>query len=143
MEPRYVPLRFYLKPPYFGYRDQVSLLFVTPASVPFFHFLWPGVGVHAPNTQEAKGKLLMHQTDEILEGPVTPQMTLQEVMSRCPISEAVIIAYEAQAGVCLRRLALFDTLAEAAEKYNLDLNKLLGDLNALARALTSSPKKLI
>ena len=84
----------------------------------------------------------MHQSDELPGGPVTPEMTLLEVMYRWPISEAIIIAYEAQAGVCLRCHALFDTLEEAAQKYNLDLNKLLGDLNALVQALESPPEKL-
>jgi hypothetical protein len=69
-------------------------------------------------------------------------MILLEVMSQWPISQAIIVAYEAQAGVCLRCHALFETLAKAAQKYNLDLNKLLGDLNALARALESPPEKL-
>ena len=85
----------------------------------------------------------MHQSDELPGGPVTPEMTLLEVMSRWAISEAIIIAYGAQAGVGLRCHALFDTLAEAAQKYNLDLNKLLGDLNALVQALESPPEKLI
>ena len=68
-------------------------------------------------------------------------MTPLEVMNQCPLTEVVFAAYEDQAGVCLRCQALSDTLAEAAEKYNLDLNKLLGDLNALAQALEPSSKK--
>ena len=83
----------------------------------------------------------MHQTEELPEGPVTPRMTLLEVMYQWRLSEAVFTAYEEQAGVCLRCQALFDTLEEAAQKYNLDLHKLLGDLNALAQALEPSPKE--
>lgn len=56
-------------------------------------------------------------------------------------SEAVFKAYEAQAGTCLRCHALFDTLEAAAQKYNLDLNKLVADLNALARTLDSYQEK--
>ncbi len=67
-------------------------------------------------------------------------MTLLEVMNQSPLNEAVFAAYEDQAGVCLHCQVLSDTLAEAAEKYNLDLNKLLGDLNAIVRALGSSPE---
>lgn len=64
-------------------------------------------------------------------------MTLVEVLTQWRASEAVFMAYEPQAGTCLRCHALFDTLAEAAAKYNLDLDQLLSDLNALARKLDS------
>jgi len=62
-------------------------------------------------------------------------MTLLDVMFQWRSSEAVFKAYENQAGTCLRCHALFNTLAETAEKYNLDLAQLLADLNALAADL--------
>jgi hypothetical protein len=69
--------------------------------------------------------------------PVTPTMTLLDVMYRWRSSENIFAAYEAEAGTCLRCHALFDTLAEAAEKYHLDLKQLLADLKALAVSLDS------
>ncbi len=68
-------------------------------------------------------------------GPVTPQMTLVEIMSQWRSSEEIFKAYESHAGTCLRCHALYNTVEEVARKYNLDLTKLLADLNALARSL--------
>jgi hypothetical protein len=66
--------------------------------------------------------------------PLTPDLTLLEVLSRWRQTEAVFRRYEQQAGVCLLCKALFDTLAEAAAKYGLDLEQLLGELQAVADA---------
>jgi hypothetical protein len=77
----------------------------------------------------------MNQSSQTHQGPVTPGMTLVEVMSQWRSSEAIFQAYEPQAGTCLRCHALFETLEEAAQKYHLDLDQLLADLNALARSL--------
>jgi hypothetical protein len=79
----------------------------------------------------------MPEPKAIDPGPVTPEMTLVEVMSQWRASEEIFKAFEPQAGTCLRCHALFLTLEEAARKYNLDLTKLLADLNALARRLDS------
>lgn len=57
-----------------------------------------------------------------------PEMTVLEVIYHWRQTESVFAAYEAQAGVCLRCRALFDSLAELAAKYNLDLQKLQADL---------------
>jgi hypothetical protein len=65
-------------------------------------------------------------------------MTLVEVMTQWRSSEAIFQAYEPQAGTCLRCHALFDTLEEAAQKYNLNLVQLVADLNALARKLDAN-----
>ncbi|HAY21499.1 MAG TPA: hypothetical protein DCY27_04900 [Desulfobacterales bacterium] len=75
----------------------------------------------------------MDQTDGFQKDPITPQMTLIDIIYRWRSTERVFVAYEEQAGVCLRCQALFDTLASTAEKYGLDLNRLLADLNALTR----------
>ncbi len=83
----------------------------------------------------------MNQSNHTDQGPVTPQMTLVEVMTQWRASEAIFKAYETQAGTCLRCHALFDTLEEAAQKYNLDLTKLVAELNALAQELNSSQDK--
>jgi 4-alpha-glucanotransferase len=73
--------------------------------------------------------------------PIHPYMTLLEVMFQWRASEAVFQAYEAQAGTCLRCHALFDTLEEAARKYNLNLNQLVADLNALALSPDANQEK--
>jgi hypothetical protein len=83
----------------------------------------------------------MPESNAIDPGPITPQMTLVEIMSQWRASEDIFKAYEAQAGTCLRCHALFLTLEEAAQKYNLDLIKLVADLNALAQDLKSSQEK--
>jgi hypothetical protein len=79
----------------------------------------------------------MTKPDCNVRRPVTPRMTLVEVMSQWRASEEIFKAYESEAGTCLRCHALFDTLEEAALKYHLDLEKLLSDLNSLARRLDS------
>jgi hypothetical protein len=60
--------------------------------------------------------------------PITPDMTLIEVLHQHRQTEAVFRSYEGEAQGCLLCHALFDTLAEAAAKYHLDLEKLLKDL---------------
>ena len=64
----------------------------------------------------------------------TPDMTLVEVLSLCRQTEAVFRRYEGEARGCLLCHALFDTLAEAAAKYSLDLNRLMRDLEEAASA---------
>ena len=83
----------------------------------------------------------MNKPDHTAQGPVTPQLTLVEVMTQWRSSEAIFQAYEPQAGTCLRCHALFDTLEEAAQKYHLNLEQLLADLNALARQLDADEGK--
>ena len=83
----------------------------------------------------------MPESNSIDPGPVTPQMTLVEIMSQWRTSEEIFKAYESQAGTCLRCHALFLTLEEAAQKYNLNLTQLLADLNGLAWSLDSKQDK--
>ncbi len=59
---------------------------------------------------------------------ITPEMTLIEVLHQHRQTEAVFRRYEGEAQGCLLCHALFDTLAEAAAKYGLDLDRLLKDL---------------
>jgi hypothetical protein len=66
--------------------------------------------------------------------PITPDMTLIEVLHQHRQTEAVFRRYEGEAQGCLLCHALFDTLAEAADKYKLDLDKLLKDLREAAAA---------
>jgi predicted DNA-binding ribbon-helix-helix protein len=66
------------------------------------------------------------------EGLITPEMTLIEVLHQHRQTEAVFRRYEGEAQGCLLCHALFDTLAEAAAKYSLDLDRLLKDLEESA-----------
>jgi len=59
---------------------------------------------------------------------ITPEMTILEVLHRHRQTEAVFRRYEQDAKGCLLCQALFATLAEAAAKYGLDLDRLVGDL---------------
>ena len=67
--------------------------------------------------------------------PITPEMTLLEVLHRHRRTEAVFRRYEAEAQGCLLCHALFDTLADAAATYGLDLDRLLQDLREAALGL--------
>lgn len=64
--------------------------------------------------------------------PITPEMTLIEVLYQHRRTEKVLRRYEGEAQGCLLCHALFDTLAEAAVKYGLDLDKLMKDLREAA-----------
>ena len=62
------------------------------------------------------------------KAPITPDMTIVEVLSQHRQTEEVFRRYEGEAQGCLLCHALFDTLAEAAAKYRLDLDRLMKDL---------------
>jgi hypothetical protein len=66
------------------------------------------------------------------EAPITPEMTIIEVLHQHRQTEAVFRRYEGEAQGCLLCHALFDTLAEAAAKYGLDLDRLMKDLQESA-----------
>ena len=71
--------------------------------------------------------------------PITPDMTLIEVLHQHRQTEAVFRRYEGEAQGCLLCHALFDTLAEAAAKYGLDLDRLLSDLQKSAASPADEP----
>ena len=58
-------------------------------------------------------------------------MTVLNVVSRYRRTEAVFKSYDARAGECICCQALFESLRDMAEKYDLDLNKLLAELEAV------------
>jgi len=68
----------------------------------------------------------------MLQKFITPDMTILEVVYQHRQTEAVFRQYDAQAGGCLCCQGLFDSLAEVAQKYRIDLDKLLADLEAVA-----------
>jgi hypothetical protein len=57
-------------------------------------------------------------------------MTVFEIIHRHRKTETVFRKYDEQAGVCICCNALFETLEEAAGKYNLGLKGLLLELEA-------------
>jgi hypothetical protein len=59
---------------------------------------------------------------------IDAEMTLIEILQEHRHTEAVFRRYEGEAQGCLLCHALFDTLAEAAAKYGLNLDNLLRDL---------------
>ena len=63
--------------------------------------------------------------------PIHPDMTVPDVVSRYRRTEAVFKSYDARAGECICCQALFESLRDMAEKYDLDLNELLAELEAV------------
>jgi len=66
------------------------------------------------------------------EKHILPEMTVLDVVSRYKGSEAIFNKYDEQAGVCICCQALFKTLREVAEKYGINLQELLAELEAAA-----------
>ncbi len=56
-------------------------------------------------------------------------MTILKIVSLHPRTEAVFKEYDIQAGLCICCQALFEALCETAEKFGLNLELLLDDLN--------------
>ncbi len=59
---------------------------------------------------------------------ITPDMTLLDIVHKYRETEPVIRARDEQAGICLLCQCLFETIGDVAEKYSLDLDKLLSEL---------------
>jgi len=62
---------------------------------------------------------------------IGPEMTVLDVVSRCRETEAVFKRYDALAGECICCQSLFESLQDVAEKYDLELKRLLTDLEAV------------
>jgi len=60
--------------------------------------------------------------------PIHPEMTVLDVVSLHRGTETVFKRYDAKAGECICCQALFESLKDVAEKYDLDLARLLVDL---------------
>ena len=63
---------------------------------------------------------------------ISPEMTVLEIIHRYRQTETVFRKYDEQAGTCICCNALFETLEEVAEKYNLGMEGLLLELEAVA-----------
>jgi hypothetical protein len=66
---------------------------------------------------------------------ITPDMTLLDIVHAHPATEAVFRSRDAAAGVCLLCTALFDSVEAVAVRHGLDLEELLAELHAAARAM--------
>jgi hypothetical protein len=65
--------------------------------------------------------------------PITPDMTVLDVVSTYRETEDVFRRYDNQAGECVCCNALFETLQDVAAKYGLNLQELLAELCAAAQ----------
>ncbi|WP_321370380.1 hypothetical protein [uncultured Desulfuromusa sp.] len=63
---------------------------------------------------------------------ITADMTLLDIVSEYPATEAVLKSYDVQAGECICCQMLFESIRQVAEHYHLDLNDLLRKLNSTA-----------
>ena len=63
---------------------------------------------------------------------IDPEMTVLDIVARFRKTEAVFKKYDEQAGECICCQALFEPLVRVAEKYGLDLERLISDLEEAA-----------
>ena len=71
--------------------------------------------------------------DMVHEKPnITSDMTILDVVSKYRDTEAVFRRYDEKGGECLCCQALFDPLKEVAERYGIDLDRLMAELEAAA-----------
>lgn len=61
---------------------------------------------------------------------INPEESVLDVISKCRRTEAVFRQYDKYAGECICCQALFESIRDVAEKYGLDMEKLMDDLNA-------------
>ena len=65
--------------------------------------------------------------------PITPEMTVLDIVSRFEATEKVFKRYDAQAGECICCNSLFEPLKTVIERYGLDGNRFLTELLAKIR----------
>lgn len=61
---------------------------------------------------------------------IAAEMTVLDIVGQYPATEAVFHSYDEQAGECVCCQMLFESVQDAAQKYNLNLAELLTKLNA-------------
>jgi len=62
---------------------------------------------------------------------IIAEMTVLDIVSKYPATEAVFKSYDEQTGECICCQMLFESVQQVTEKYNLDLDGLLGKLNSV------------
>jgi hypothetical protein len=70
---------------------------------------------------------------------IEPQMTVLDIVHRFRATEAVFKRWDRRAGECICCQALFDTVEQVSDRYGLDLDQLMTELDEVAR--TSNPSK--
>ncbi|GEM_PF-1045039 len=64
---------------------------------------------------------------------IDPRMTVLDIVSRHRETEAVFKAWDSRADECICCQALFDTMQQVADRYGLNLDQLMAELNAAVR----------
>jgi hypothetical protein len=76
----------------------------------------------------------MSKTQSDKEKFIHADMTVLDVVSKYRQTDDVFKKYDEQAGECICCQALFDPLKDVAQKYRLDLEKLIADLESQANS---------
>ncbi|PLX99713.1 MAG: hypothetical protein C0622_10045 [Desulfuromonas sp.] len=63
------------------------------------------------------------------ESKIKADMMILDIVDKFPGTEEILKAYDAEVGECICCCMLFETLETTAQKYELDLERLLNELN--------------
>jgi hypothetical protein len=63
---------------------------------------------------------------------ITSKMTVLDIVAKWESTQAIFKRYDALAGECICCNSLFESLEQMAEKYSLDLDSLLNELETAA-----------
>lgn len=66
----------------------------------------------------------------IKKDEITPEMTVLDIVGKYRETEAVFKRYDAVAGECICCNALFETVKDISERYGIELQEILRDLNS-------------
>lgn len=68
------------------------------------------------------------------DGPyyIKSDMTVLDIVSRYRSTEAVFKKWDSRAGECICCQALFDSVRQVADRYDLNLDRLMDELNEVA-----------
>ncbi|MGH4141055.1 hypothetical protein [Clostridium sp.] len=61
---------------------------------------------------------------------ITPKTILLDIVEKYPETEAVFHEYDTALGECLLCVNLFESIEYIVDKYNLNLNEIIGKLNS-------------
>ena len=70
----------------------------------------------------------MTQSENATAARIHPEMTVLDVVSKYSQTESIFKQYDKHAGECICCNALFETLKNISAKYNINLDRLLADL---------------
>ncbi len=71
------------------------------------------------------------------ESLINRDMTILDIVSRYGNTVEVFERYNERAGECLCCMALFDTISEVAQRYNIDLADLVSELLVAVKSAAS------